>query len=969
MKSLTLKIIIGSILATTLFGASLIRVQAAAFSCEYYGPPIAGLDDPNSSQAACQAIGGTPVSADSNPSTAINIALTKQSYFDAQANPAACSAFSVQVATFSSGDFRAEFFPAEKVTTERSATTTAPASCHIVQKGFKTGDSLFSRAEGAYYLETQLQTGTSGVTQNDYTTAAKKGTASLNNDVNPLITAIITVLNWIFKILTFVVFNLTALAGQILSWAISFGTIQNLPVAVHKGWVIVRDVFNMFFILVLIIMSLATILRREEYNYRKILLKLILIALVINFSEAICVAVIHFADSVALIFAKDAQINDYFATLTKILSPDAAQQHWYTAMANPSSDTVRAISGFILACVMMSAFLAMALLMVVRYVGLLFLVVLSPAAFALYIFPNTKKYFDTWREHFVKYVIWLPVSMFFLRLGHVFFSTGATDNVLNSSFTNPDLSLLIIAGFYWGAFYVTKSSGLYGAQAVASWGQSAASMAGKWAARGTFIRHAGNLMGGDTTLGKFTGGTYVKKFGTAVEKQTARIEGLPDTISAPLKRAEKAREKLVSTQSRMDQIKARLLPVDKDTASSLTFEELKLMNDKKLLDQKTIGTIYEHGGMSQRTSLLALLNAKEIKDQKAIDAIRDGEWDKIGAKGQALEEKFLVDRKEDGNLIDVQIRNPKETKLKDQKIKSVNTRFKKDKKKRNNNSDDEGGGGSGRYKQTPGFGGGAPVASINPSNRPPSPPAPTGRPTAPTPTSGGAGGSSVSRTVAATSTPPRQTVAIGGPGPVVGGTVSPVKLDVGNFKMDIQSVQNLARGTVDNPSGGNSAANTAPTGRGSGNTENRSVGFNQIPMPVTPAASTGQQSGPDAAGAIRKVIAEGVKEGVKGVEDKLNNTNAGLKDLDTTAKETSVREIQKTKDNADKVSESVNKLRQETESKAESQDLNEIANKLDELNRNAKKNNPGTIAPRTSPISEASGVNNFIKPKDSLDVK
>ena len=57
--------------------------------------------------------------------------------------------------------------------------------------------------------------------------------------------------------------------------------------AVENGWRIVRDVANMFFVVVLLIIAFATILNQEKYSYKTWLPKVILMAVLINFSKTI----------------------------------------------------------------------------------------------------------------------------------------------------------------------------------------------------------------------------------------------------------------------------------------------------------------------------------------------------------------------------------------------------------------------------------------------------------------------------------------------------------------------------------------------------------------------------------------------------------------------------------------------------------------------------------------------------------
>ena len=47
---------------------------------------------------------------------------------------------------------------------------------------------------------------------------------------------------------------------------------------VQKGWVLTRDVANMFFIVVLLIIAFSTMLQIKAYHYRQWLIKLIIMA-------------------------------------------------------------------------------------------------------------------------------------------------------------------------------------------------------------------------------------------------------------------------------------------------------------------------------------------------------------------------------------------------------------------------------------------------------------------------------------------------------------------------------------------------------------------------------------------------------------------------------------------------------------------------------------------------------------------
>ena len=89
-----------------------------------------------------------------------------------------------------------------------------------------------------------------------------------------------------------------ALAGNMLNVVIK---VQNTAFhdqpAVNIGWKITRDVVNIFYILVLLIISIATILGISSYGMKQTLWKLILSALLINFSLPIAGIFVDFSNT------------------------------------------------------------------------------------------------------------------------------------------------------------------------------------------------------------------------------------------------------------------------------------------------------------------------------------------------------------------------------------------------------------------------------------------------------------------------------------------------------------------------------------------------------------------------------------------------------------------------------------------------------------------------------------------------
>lgn len=203
--------------------------------------------------------------------------------------------------------------------------------------------------------------------------------------------------------------------------------------AVSKGWSIVRDICNMFFVLVLLAIAAGTILQQEKYHYSKTLPKLILMAILINFSKTICGLLIDFSQVVMMTFVgafSAAGPGNFMAAL-------GVQN--LLKMTEVGTDPATSGSIFI-SLLLAVVFLLVALVVVgvitvqliIRIVALWFLVALSPFAFFLSSLPQGEKYATKWWEQFTNYVLLGPVLAFFLWIS-LAVTQHAADGKTNAS--------------------------------------------------------------------------------------------------------------------------------------------------------------------------------------------------------------------------------------------------------------------------------------------------------------------------------------------------------------------------------------------------------------------------------------------------------------------------------------------------------------------------------------------------------
>ncbi len=186
--------------------------------------------------------------------------------------------------------------------------------------------------------------------------------------------------------------------------------------AVAIGWVIVRDICNMFFVVVLLIIAFGTILHLENYSYKKWLPKLILMAILINFSKTICGLMIDAAQVIMLTFVnafKDvggANLTDILglSDIVMMAKEDSSVSLWTVVGAY--------VLGIIYLLVAVVVIVTMMMMLVMRLVMIWIYVVLSPAAYLLSAFPGGQKYASEWWSEFTKNLVVGPVLAFFIWL-------------------------------------------------------------------------------------------------------------------------------------------------------------------------------------------------------------------------------------------------------------------------------------------------------------------------------------------------------------------------------------------------------------------------------------------------------------------------------------------------------------------------------------------------------------------------
>ena len=198
------------------------------------------------------------------------------------------------------------------------------------------------------------------------------------------------------------------------------------------GWTVVRDLSNLFFIVVLLVIAFSTALRIKSYNYQTLLPRLVIAALLINFSKTIAGLFIDFSQVIMDTFMTAIEgkigggifINALGLQKILIFQPKAPDSWFTNGLAN-----MRVLTTMIMGAILLALFCTVLLMYIVtlifRVVMLWVLVVLSPLAYISWTFPKSQKYWSQWWSEFGSWITVGPVTAFFLWLSLTIFTLDA----------------------------------------------------------------------------------------------------------------------------------------------------------------------------------------------------------------------------------------------------------------------------------------------------------------------------------------------------------------------------------------------------------------------------------------------------------------------------------------------------------------------------------------------------------------
>jgi len=194
---------------------------------------------------------------------------------------------------------------------------------------------------------------------------------------------------------------------------------------VQAGWQVLRDLSNMFFIVILLIIAFATIIGIKGYGYKTLLSKLIIVAILINFSMAITAFFIDASQIIMLTFV---------SAISGLVEGNVIVALGIGDIVN-IADTGGGSVGFgdVLAALLLGSFMLIItdvvimmiiLILVARIVTLWLAIVTAPISFLASAFPKTQSHFTKWQEDLSKNLITGPSLIFFVWLAFTIAGRG-----------------------------------------------------------------------------------------------------------------------------------------------------------------------------------------------------------------------------------------------------------------------------------------------------------------------------------------------------------------------------------------------------------------------------------------------------------------------------------------------------------------------------------------------------------------
>lgn len=461
-----------------------------------------------------------------------------------------------------------------------------------------------------------------------------------------------------------VVGAIASIAGNLIDSGIVIQGILLSPTGtpvIQTIWGTLRDFINIFFILILLVIAFATIFNVKNYKASDLLPKLIISALLINFSLVIAVWIIDLLWIPAQVFLdplnQGSSVSGKLANTLRI-----------TELFKPLLNNILVLPKFIteaglrLALLVIKAFLMVwiALIIWARIIILLGLIMLSPIAWLGYAFPNIReRSWGMWWKHILN---WGSITIFLFGL--IYFITLFAQR-LTAQFvqTNPNIGritffptgveeqlfiigLVVLGLFTAGLMYVRSLSGslydwtMLGFMKIWGWGGAG----GKWVTKTTGLAGAASqIKERMAEEGPILGARVRGAREARIAERLAGIAGLAPTFAAQRNLLDQSEKATRDINNRFQQAKSI-------AEEKIIIDELKTKAAGGAKDPETLAAINALAKKGQLDATLFNQAVENFKDMPLALTKVLSEWKEGKFGGISLDQFVEIMRDKDSKL-------------------------------------------------------------------------------------------------------------------------------------------------------------------------------------------------------------------------------------------------------------------------------------------------------------------------------
>ncbi len=300
---------------------------------------------------------------------------------------------------------------------------------------------------------------------------------------------------------------LVSFGAYLVEWGLIINSELAYTEMIKGGFGVTLGITNLCFVLAIIVIAIATIIGYESYGMKKNLWKLIVAALLVNFSLVICSVIISFFDQFAYYFAskmgnQGSGHSGVSLQLANMFQLNKLAAWSFGGTLSRVGAFVAVLIGILLAEILIFfTLMAVALSLIVRYFYLSILMILMPIAWLSWVVPGMQKHWSSWWEKFIQWAISPALLLAFLYIGlSIMSSTSTTDtlqrwniagrggagDVIDNvappegggpGFLETIMKMSVGLALTWGGIVAANSAGAKGAATIVGWGNKAGKVA------------------------------------------------------------------------------------------------------------------------------------------------------------------------------------------------------------------------------------------------------------------------------------------------------------------------------------------------------------------------------------------------------------------------------------------------------------------------------------------------------------